>query len=174
MTSSNVKPVRLAKTGYLRAAVATGAANASHAITSSGSIARQSIYPIARRGCVSACLLQTEFRWPRHLWLELHPPRRDLTGKPHFRFASDCFGQMRPKRRHSRFGAMRLAPAVGPLAIKIVRMVGDTGHLAASPTLTLSSVPEGQQHQCGKRFECAIQFCDGSQEFTSRAPSTPR
>ena len=37
---------------------------------------------------------------------------------------------MRPKRRHDRFGAMRIAPAVGPLSIKIVRMVGDTRHLA--------------------------------------------
>jgi hypothetical protein len=32
---------------------------------------------------------------------------------------------MVPKRRHGRFGAMRVAPAVGPLTIKIVRMVGD-------------------------------------------------
>jgi hypothetical protein len=39
---------------------------------------------------------------------------------------------MRPKRCHDRFGAMRVAPAVGPLAIKIVRMVGDTAQLAAS------------------------------------------
>jgi hypothetical protein len=39
---------------------------------------------------------------------------------------------MRPKRRHYRLGAMRVAPAVGPFSIKIVRMVGDTRHLAAS------------------------------------------
>ena len=39
-----------------RSAAATGAASASHATTSSGSIARQSIYPIARRGCVIGML----------------------------------------------------------------------------------------------------------------------
>jgi len=72
---------------------------------------------------------------------------------------------MRPKRCDDRFGAMRIAPAVGPFPIKIVRMVGDTAHLSASLSLTLSSVPEGQLYQCGKRFECAIQFCDASQKF---------
>jgi len=76
---------------------------------------------------------------------------------------------MRPKRCHDRFCAMRIAPAIGPLSIKIVRMVGDTAHLSASPSLILSSVPEGQRYQCGKRFECAIQFCDVSQKFTKRA-----
>ena len=51
MTSSNVKLVRRwQRQAYLRAAVATGAASASHATTSSGSIARQSIHPIGRRG----------------------------------------------------------------------------------------------------------------------------
>jgi hypothetical protein len=50
---------------------------------------------------------------------------------------------MRPKRCHDRFGAMRIAPAVSPFSIKIVRMVGDTAHLFASPSLTLSSEPEG-------------------------------
>jgi len=54
----------------------------------------------------------------------------------------DCFGQMRPKRRDGRFGAMCVASAVGPLAVEIVRMVADIGHLAASPSLTLSEVPE--------------------------------
>ena len=38
----------------------------------------------------------------------MHPPRRYLTGKPHFRFAPDWFGQMRPERR---LGAKRMAPA---------------------------------------------------------------
>jgi hypothetical protein len=61
----------------------------------------------------------------RHFWLELRPPSQQLTGKPHFCFAADCFGQMSPKRCHDRFGAMRIAPAVGPFSIKIVRMVGD-------------------------------------------------
>ena len=57
MTSSNVKPVRRwQRQAYLRSAAATGAASASHAITSSGSIARQSIYPIARSGCVIGTL----------------------------------------------------------------------------------------------------------------------
>jgi hypothetical protein len=55
-----------------------------------------------------------------------------LPVKPHFRFAPDCFGQMRPKRCHHRLGAMRVAPAVGPLAIEIVRMLGDTAHLSLS------------------------------------------
>ena len=107
----------------------------------------------------SACLLQTEFRRPRHFWLELHPPRRYLTGKPYIRFAPYCFGQMRPKRRHGRFGAMRVAPAVGPLAIKIVRMVGDTAHLTTSPSLTLFAVPEGQPYQCRRRVSAQFKFC---------------
>ena len=126
---------------------------------SSGSIADKASTQSLEEGAWSARLLQTEFRRPRHCWLELRPPRHDLTGKPHFRFAPDCFGQMRPKRRHGRFGAMRVAPAVGPFSIKIVRMVGDTAHLAASPSLTLSAVPEGQQYQCGRRVKRAIQFC---------------
>ena len=51
MTSSNVKPaLRWQRQAYLRSAAATGAASASRATTSSGSIARQSIHPIARRG----------------------------------------------------------------------------------------------------------------------------
>ena len=84
-------------------------------------------------GCVIGCSLQTEFRRLRHFWLELRPPRRYLAGKPHFRFAPYCFGQMRPKRRHGCFGDMRKAPAVGPLSIKIVRMVGDTGAFIRLP-----------------------------------------
>jgi hypothetical protein len=50
MTSSNVKPVQRWQQAYLRSAAATGAASASRATTSSRSIARQSIHPIARRG----------------------------------------------------------------------------------------------------------------------------
>jgi hypothetical protein len=150
-----------------RSAAATGAASASHATTSSGSITRQSIYPIARSGCVIGCLLQTEFRRLRHFRLKLCPPRRYFTGKPHFRFAPDCFGQMRAQRCYDRFGAMRIAPAVGPLSIKIVRMVGDTGHFAASPSLTLSAVPEGQPYQCRRQVKCAIQFCGASQKTQS-------
>jgi hypothetical protein len=53
---------------------------------------------------------------------------------------------MRSKRCHDRFGAMRIASAVGPLSIKIVRMVSDTAHLSASPSLILSSEPEGQSN----------------------------
>ena len=58
-----------------RSAAATGAAGASHATTSSGSIARQGIYAIARSKRVIGCLLQTEFRGLRHFWLELRPPK---------------------------------------------------------------------------------------------------
>ena len=61
-----------------------------------------------------------------------------------------------PERRHRRLGAMRVAPAVGPLAIKIIRMVGDTRHLAVSPSLTLFAAPEGQPYQC--RDELGAQF----------------
>ena len=43
MTSSNVKPVQRWQQADLRSAAATGAASASRATTSSGSIARQSI-----------------------------------------------------------------------------------------------------------------------------------
>jgi hypothetical protein len=76
-----------------------------------------------------------EFRRMRHFRLELRPPRRQLTRKPNFRFAPNGFRQMRPKRCDDSFGAVRIAPAVGPLSIKIVRMVADTAHLAASPML---------------------------------------
>ena len=65
---------------------------------------------------------------------------------------------MRPKRCHDRLGAMRIAPAVGPFSIKIVRMVGDTAHLAASPSLILSSEPEGQPYQCKKRVSAEFNF----------------
>jgi hypothetical protein len=65
---------------------------------------------------------------------------------------------MRPKRCHDRFGAMRIAPAVGPFSIKIVRMVGDTAHLSASPSLILSSEPEGQPYQCKKRVSAQFNF----------------
>jgi hypothetical protein len=76
---------------------------------------------------------------------------------------------MRPQRCYDRFGAMRIAPAVGPLSIKIVRMVGDGAHLSASPSLILSSEPEGQSNQCKKRVQTAIQFRDASQKFTKWA-----
>jgi hypothetical protein len=39
-------------------------------------------------------------------------------------------------------------------------MVADIGHLAASPSLTLSEVPEGQLYQCRRRIKRATQFCD--------------
>jgi hypothetical protein len=107
---------------------------------------------------VIGCLLHTKFRGLRHFWLELRPPRYELAGKPHFRFAPDCFGQMRPKRRHDRFGAMSVAPAVRPFSIKIVRMVGDTRHLAASPSLTLSSVPEGHRISGGDELGAQFNF----------------
>src|SRR5580704_12991850 len=65
---------------------------------------------------------------------------------------------MRSKRRHDRFGAVRIAPAVGPFSVKIVRMVGDTAHLSASPSLILSSEPEGQPYQCKKRVSAQFNF----------------
>jgi hypothetical protein len=82
-----------------RSAAATGAASASHATTSSEASPDKASTQSLAAGW-SACLLQSEFRRPRHFGLELRPPRRYLTGKPHFRFAPDCFGQMRPKRCH--------------------------------------------------------------------------
>ena len=65
---------------------------------------------------------------------------------------------MRPQRCHDRFDAMRIAPAVGPFSVKIVRMVGDTAHLYASPSLILSSEPEGQPYQCKKRVSAQFNF----------------
>jgi hypothetical protein len=106
----------------------------------------------------SACLLQTEFRRPRLLWLELRPPRRYLTGKPHFRFASYCFGQMRPKRRHGRFGAMRVTPAVGPLAIKIVRMVGDPGHSPPPHHSLYLQCPRANRISAGDELNAQFNF----------------
>ena len=53
---------------------------------------------------------------------------------------------------------MRIAPAVGPFSIKIVRMVRDTAHLSASPSLILSSEPEGQPYQCKKRVGAQFNF----------------
>jgi DDE domain len=69
-------------------------ANASPVLVLHGSPEDEDHRAHARRG-LRDCLLQAEFRRPRHFWLELHPPRRYLTGKPHFRFAPYCFGQMR-------------------------------------------------------------------------------
>ena len=65
---------------------------------------------------------------------------------------------MRPKRRHDRFGAMRVAPTVSPFSIKIVRMVSGTAHLAASPSLTLSAVPEGHRISGGGELSAQFNF----------------
>ena len=65
---------------------------------------------------------------------------------------------MRPKRRHGRFCAMRVAPAVGPLAIKIVRMVVDTAHLAASPSLTLFARPKANRISAGGELRAQFNF----------------
>ena len=70
-----------------------------------------------------------QFWRPCHFWLELRPPGGHLAGKPHFRSAPDLFGQMRAKRGNDRGRAMSVSSAVSPLAIEIVGMVGDTGHL---------------------------------------------
>src|SRR5580700_3438951 len=64
-------------------------------------------------------LFQREFRWSCHFWLELRPPRRHLASKPRFRSAPNFFGQMRAKRCDDCRRAMRVASAVGPLAIEI-------------------------------------------------------
>jgi hypothetical protein len=53
---------------------------------------------------------------------------------------------------------MRVAPAVGPLAIKIIRMIGDTRHLAASPLSTLSAVPEGHRISAGGELSAQFNF----------------
>ena len=71
---------------------------------------------------------------------------------------------MRPQRRH---GAM-LAPAAGPLAIKIVRMVGGTAHLAASPSLTLSAVPEGTVISAGGRLSAQFNFAACAGDVTAQ------
>jgi hypothetical protein len=69
-------------------------------------------------------LLQTwESRRHRHFWLKPRPPRHHLTGKPRFRSASDFFGQMGTKRCYNRRSAVRVASAVGPLTVEIVRVV---------------------------------------------------
>jgi hypothetical protein len=108
-----------------RSAATTGASHATFEKHSPDKASTQSL----DEGYMIGCLLQTEFGRLRHFRLELRSPRQYLTGKPYFRFAPDCFGQMRPKRRHDRFGAMRIASAVSPFSIEIVRMVGDTAHL---------------------------------------------
>jgi hypothetical protein len=74
-------------------------------------------------------LLQTwECGRHRHFWLKPRPPRRHLSSKPDFRSASDCLGQMGTKRFYNRCSAVRVASAVGPLTVEIVRVVGDVGH----------------------------------------------
>jgi hypothetical protein len=65
---------------------------------------------------------------------------------------------MRPKRCHDRFGAMRIAPAVSPFSIKIVRMVGGAAHLVASPSLTSSAVPEGHRISGGGELSAQFNF----------------
>ena len=62
-------------------------------------------------------LLQREFWRPCHFRLELRPPGRHFASKPRFRSAPDFFRQMRAKRCDDRLCAMRVASAVGPLAI---------------------------------------------------------
>ena len=57
MTSSNVKPaLRWQRQAYLRAAAATGAASASRATTSSGSIAPQASTQLLDEGCLIGML----------------------------------------------------------------------------------------------------------------------
>jgi hypothetical protein len=51
--------------------------------------------------------------------------------------ANEAEALPRPLRRHAH------SPAVSPFSIKIVRMIGGTAHLSASPSLILSSEPEG-------------------------------
>ena len=65
---------------------------------------------------------------------------------------------MRPQRRHGRFGAIGVAPTVSPFSIKIVRMVGGTAHLAASPSVALSTVPEGHRISAGGELSAQFNF----------------
>jgi hypothetical protein len=81
------------------------------------------------RGWRRSFLIQTwECGRHRHFWLKPRPPRRHLTSKPSFRSAFDFFGQIGTKRCYNRCSAVRVASAVGPLTVIVVRVVGDVGH----------------------------------------------
>jgi hypothetical protein len=155
----------------LRSAASTGTASASRA-------AREPLPDthLARGGCLIELLTSNGIPAAASFLVGTAPSKLEFTRKPHFRFAPDRFGQMRPKRCHDRFGAMRIAPAIGPFPIKIVRMVGGTAHLSASLSLILSLEPEGQPHQCRRRVQRAIQFCGVRQSAIAQlvGQSTPR
>jgi hypothetical protein len=53
---------------------------------------------------------------------------------------------------------MRIAPAVGPLAIKIVRMVGDTAHLAASRHCLYLLGPRANRISAGGELSAQFNF----------------
>jgi hypothetical protein len=142
MTSSNVKLVRRwQRQGYLGSAAAIGAASGSHVTTARKLSSDEASTRSLDECCLIGMFTSNGILAAASFLVGTEPPSYEFTGKPHFRFAPDCFGQMRPKRCHDRFDAMRIAPAVGPFPIKIVRMVGGTAHLSASLSLIVSLEP---------------------------------
>jgi hypothetical protein len=63
---------------------------------------------------------------------------------------------------------MRVAPTVGPLSIKIVRMVADTAHLAASPSLSLYAAPEGHRISVGGELSPQFNFAACAEDVTAQ------
>jgi hypothetical protein len=108
----------------------------------------------ARASAPSKLLLQRELRRPCHFWSELRPPGHHLASKPRVRSAPDVFGQMRAQRCDDRRCAMCVASAIGPLAIEIVGMVGDTRHLCRLHRRVPGSKPRRGYDSFGRWSRC--------------------
>jgi hypothetical protein len=95
------------------------------------SVARQA-FPIARRGCLIELLTSNGILAAASFLVGILPSKTLPHKQATFPLCAGLLRANEPKRRHRRLAAMRVAPAVCPFSIKIVRMVGDTAHLAAS------------------------------------------
>ena len=87
---------------------------------------------------------------PRELWRSRYShfgarPGLDVIGEPVFRLVSDPLGQMSSDGRNDCRSALCVASSVGPLAVVIVRMIGDS-HGLTSVSVRLWHAPS---RSCG-------------------------
>jgi hypothetical protein len=131
--------------------------------TSRGIKLRSARLPSMRRWRRSFLLQTWECGGRRHFWLKPRPPRRHLTSKPCFHSASDFFGQMGTKRCYNRCSAVRVASAVSPLTVVVVRVVGDVGHRHSA------IIASNQSPNCTTRGGSSKDLTDASLDARRRA-----